>query len=56
VEVHIGIEPSFGKVSVVGPGIHVLDVSSRASRGRGFFLHGFWHFFGIFAAFFSMGK
>jgi len=28
----------------VGPGIHVLDGSPRASRGRGCFWHGFWHF------------
>jgi len=28
----------------VGPGIHVLDGSPRASRGRGCFWHGFWYF------------
>jgi len=31
-------------VSGVGSGIHVLDGSPRASRGRGCFWHGFWHF------------
>jgi len=44
VEVRIAIELSFGVVSGVGPGIHVLDGSPRASRGRGFFWHGFSHF------------
>jgi len=39
VEVRIAIEPSFGVVSGMGPGIHVLD-----GRGRGCFWHGFWHF------------
>ena len=34
VEVRIVIELSFGVVSGVGPGIHVLDGSPRASRGR----------------------
>jgi len=38
------IELSFGVVSGVGQGIHVLDGSPRASRGRGCFWHGFWHF------------
>jgi len=32
VEVRIAIELSFGVVSGVGPGIHVLDGSPRASR------------------------
>ena len=27
-----------------GPGIHVLDGSPHASRRRGCFWHGFWHF------------
>jgi len=31
-------------VSGVGPGIHVLDESPRASRGRGCFWRGFRHF------------
>ena len=35
VEVRRAIELSFGVVSGVGPGIHVLDGSPRASRGRG---------------------
>jgi len=38
------IELSFGVVNGVGPGIHVFDGSPRASRGRGCFWHGFWHF------------
>ena len=37
VEVHIAIEVSFGVVSEVGPGIHMLD--------------GFWHFFTRFMVF-----
>ena len=44
VEVHIAIELSFGVVSGVGPGIHVLDGNLRASTGRGCFWHGFRHF------------
>jgi len=44
VEVSTAIELSFGVVSGVGPGIHMLDGSPRASRGRGCFWHGFWHF------------
>jgi len=40
VEVRIAIELSFGLVRGVTPGIHVLDGSPRASRGRGCF----WHF------------
>jgi len=44
VEVHRAIELSFGAVSGVGPGIHVLDGSPRASRGRGCFWLGFRHF------------
>ena len=35
VELRTAIELSFGVVSGVGPGIHVLDGSPRASRGRG---------------------
>jgi len=35
VEVHIAIELSFGVMSGVGPGIHMLDGSPRASRERG---------------------
>jgi len=31
-------------VSGVGPGIHVLDGSPHASRGRGCFWRRFWHF------------
>jgi len=41
VEVRAAIELLFGTVSGVGPGIHVLDGSPRASRGRGCFWHGF---------------
>jgi len=44
VEVRRAIELSFGVVSGVGPGIHVLDESPRVSRGRGCFWHGFRHF------------
>ena len=33
-EVRIAIKLSYGVVSGVGPGIHVLDGSPRASRGR----------------------
>ena len=40
----IEIELSFGVVSEVGRGIHVLDGSPRASRGRDCFWHGFRHF------------
>jgi len=43
VEVRITIELSFGVVSGVGPGIHVLDGSPHASRGRGCFWRGLWH-------------
>jgi len=35
VEVHESIELSFGVVSVVSPGIGVLDGSRHAARGRG---------------------
>jgi len=42
VEVRIAIELSFGVVSGVGPGIHVLDGSLHSSRGRGCFWRGFW--------------
>ena len=41
VNMRITIELSFGVVSGVGPGIHVLDGSPRASRGTGCFWHGF---------------
>jgi len=41
VKVRIAIELSFGMVSGVGPGIHVLDGGPRASRGRVCFWHGF---------------
>jgi len=34
VKVSRAIELPFGVVSAVGPGIHVLDGSTRASRGR----------------------
>jgi len=37
VKVRTVIELSFGVVSDVVPGIHVLDGSSRASTGRGYF-------------------
>ena len=40
---YIVIELPFGVVSDVGPGIHVLDGSPRASMGRGYFWHGFRH-------------
>jgi len=40
----IAIELSFGLMSGVGPSIHVLDGSPRASRGRGCFWHSFWRF------------
>jgi len=43
VELRRAIELSCGVVSRVGPGIHVLDGSPRASRGRGCFWHGFRH-------------
>jgi len=38
------IELSFGVVNGVGPGIHVLLGSPRASRGKCCFCHGFRHF------------
>jgi len=41
VELRRAIELSCGVVSGVGPGIHVLDGSPRASSGRGCFWHGF---------------
>jgi len=43
VEFRRAIELSCGVVSGVVPGIHVLDGSPRASKGRGCFWHGFWH-------------
>ena len=42
-KVRAAIELSFGVVSGVGPGIHVLDESPRASTVRGYFWHGFRH-------------
>ena len=42
VEVRTAIELSFGVVSGVGPGIHVLDGSPHASRAC--FWCCFWHF------------
>ena len=56
VEVCTAIEPSFGMVSGVGPGIHVLDGSPRASRGRGCFWHDFWHFSAFSPYFFQWGN
>ena len=52
VEVRKAIELLSGVVSGVGPGIHVLDGSPRASRGRGCFWHGLrsvsnFHVYGI---------
>ena len=47
---------SFGVVSGVGPGIHVLDGSPRASRGRGYFWHGLWHFSAFAPTFVCMGE
>jgi len=44
VEMRTVIELSFGVVSGVDPGIHVLDGSPRASRGLGCFWYGFCHF------------
>ena len=43
-EVRRAIELSFGVVSGVSPGIHVLDGRPRASGGRGCFWRRFWHF------------
>jgi len=56
VEVRTAIELSFGVVSGVGPDIHVFDGSPRASRGRGCFWHGFWHFSEFTAYYFEWGK
>ena len=42
------IELSFGVVSRVGPGIHVLDGSPRASRGRAVFENTYFTFFSDF--------
>jgi len=50
------IELSCGVVNEVGPGIHLLDGSPRASRGRGCFWHGFWHFSASAPAFVSMAE
>jgi len=55
VEVRKAIELSFGTVSGVGPGIHVLDGSARASRGRVCFWHGLWHFLASRHALVSIG-
>jgi len=44
VRVRRAIELSFGMVSGMGPGIHVLHGGPRASRGKGCFWHGFRHF------------
>jgi len=45
VEVRTAIELSFGVVSGVGPGIHVLDgIKFTCLKGKGCFWHGFWHF------------
>ena len=50
------IRMPFGVVSGVGPGIHVLDGSPRASRGRGCFWHGFRHFSEFWAYCFEWGN
>ena len=50
------IELSFGVVSGVRPRIHVLDGSSRASRGRGCFWHGFRHFSEFWSYCFECGN
>ena len=55
VEVCKAIKLSFGVVSGVGPGIHVLDGSPRASRGRVCFWHGLWHFLASRHALLSIG-
>jgi len=54
VELRIAIELSFGVVSGVGTGIHVLDGSPRASRGRGCFWHGFSAFCEFFVQYLTM--
>jgi len=54
VKVHTVIEQSFGVVSGVGPGIHVLDGSPRASRGRVCFWHGFQRFAKIFVQYLTV--
>jgi len=56
VEVRIAIELSFGVVSGVGPGIHVLNGSPHATRGRGCFWHGFWHFLALSPYCFQWGN
>ena len=55
VEVRRAIKLSFGTVSGVSPGIHVLDGSPRASRGRVCFWHGLWHFLASRHALVSIG-
>jgi len=55
VEVHIAIELSFGVMSGVSPGIHVLNGSPRASSTRDCFWHGFRHFFWHFRPIHLMG-
>jgi len=54
VKVRRAIELSCGVVSGVGPGIHVLNGSPRASRGRGCFWHGFRRFANIFVQYLTM--
>jgi len=49
VELHRAIELSFGMVSGVGPGIHVLDWGFTCLKGKGLFLAWFRAFFGICA-------
>jgi len=56
VEVRTAIELSSGVVSGVGPGIHVLDGSPRASRGSWLFPAWFPAFFGICVLSFTIGK
>jgi len=46
VEVHTAIELSFGVVSGVDPGVHVLD-GVHVLQGEGLFLAWFLAFFGI---------
>jgi len=55
VEVRKAIKLSFGVVSGVGPGIHVLDGRPRASSGRVCFWHGMWHFSASQHALISLG-
>ena len=56
VKVRKAIELSFGVVSGVGPGIHVLDVSPcTCLKGKGLFLAWFWHFSASRHALISIG-